>query len=174
MVKSKKTMAAIALSATMATCGIAAIGFAKMEHADALTSTHYSMSALADIGERDIGRRVLAEKAKISEDNPLEMPLTDVPQGQYYLSVEISGVSGEFFDVVATISGEAFYLLTEFSGDTAYSAGVVRTSKDNDTIRLSVNTATELEVTVYLEDLYIGEGDNYQLMAYSLQAHIRL
>lgn len=165
MVKSKKTMAAIALSATMATCGIAAIGFAKMEHADALTSTHYSMSALADIGERDIqGQMTLVTGAKISANKPLSLSLTGVSQGQYYLSVNFSGIpSGQYFDVVATVGGEAFYLLTDFGTTTASAAGVIKTSQADDTIILSVNTATELTVDVYLEDLYIGERNNYQL-----------
>lgn len=165
MVKSKKTMAAIALSATMATCGIAAIGFAKMEHADALTSTHYSTSAFADVGKKDIqGQMILVTGAKISASNPLSLPLTGVPQGQYYLSVNFSGIpSGQYFDVVATVGDEAFYLLTDFGTTTASAAGVIRTSKADDTIILSVNTPTELTVDVYLEDLYIGESNNYQL-----------
>lgn len=164
MIKTRKTMAAIVLSATMATCGIAAIGFAKSEHVDAFASTHYSTSAYADVGKRDIGRKVLKEGAKISASNPLSLPLTGVPQGQYYLSVDFSGIpSGQYFDVVATVGGEAFYLLTDFGTTTASSTGVIRTSKADDTILLSVTTATELTVNVYLEDLYIGDSNNYEL-----------
>lgn len=149
--KSKK-LAAIALSSCMALCVGAAVGI----------NAHSNFATAS----ADTAKYAVTENFgtyKVSQDSPVTVKLTGITAGQYSIKLSVISATemGYFYNMIATVGGESVYLTYNSSADAF--VGVIKVDSDDADLTISTTTTSTVEVAVDVDNLYLGEDNEYRL-----------
>lgn len=166
-VKVAKTLATLALSATMATCVGLAINHANF-NAPVLASAETTQSAVT---QTNIFTK---DNITVTQNESQSVSLEGVEAGQYSLTLtqtpkpvyppydpDDPSTWREYFDIIVTVNGQTIFM-SESSSDEGVYYGVINV-KENDTLEISTTSSQAITFNLSVDTLFLNAGNNLTL-----------